>query len=99
MRAVNQMQGLHLVLAHLVFIKKCNLLLHFSRKSSNLCKVLILLKLNMRECWNWQTGQTKDLVIVAIVWVQVPSPALNILEFIRVLSILKGNEKRIRKSL
>lgn len=29
----------------------------------------------MRECWNWQTGQTKDLVVIAIVWVQVPSPA------------------------
>ncbi len=31
--------------------------------------------MNMRECWNWQTGQTKDLVVIAIVWVQVPSPA------------------------
>ena len=30
---------------------------------------------DMRECWNWQTGQTKDLVVIAIVWVQVPSPA------------------------
>lgn len=29
----------------------------------------------MRECWNWQTGQTKDLVVIVIVWVQVPSPA------------------------
>ena len=25
---------------------------------------------NMRKCWNWQTGQTKDLVVIAIVWVQ-----------------------------
>ena len=30
---------------------------------------------NMRKCWNWQTGQTKDLVVIAIVWVQVPSSA------------------------
>ena len=29
----------------------------------------------MRKCWNWQTGQTKDLVVIAIVWVQVPSSA------------------------
>ncbi len=31
----------------------------------------------MRKCWNWQTGQTKDLVVIAIVWVQVPSSALE----------------------
>ena len=31
----------------------------------------------MRKCRNWQTGKTKDLVIIAIVWVQVPSSALN----------------------
>lgn len=29
-----------------------------------------------RECRNWQTSQTKDLVIIAIVRVQVPSRAL-----------------------
>ena len=29
----------------------------------------------MRKCRNWQTSKTKDLVINAIVWVQVPSPA------------------------
>ena len=29
----------------------------------------------MQECRNWQTSKTKDLVINAIVWVQVPSPA------------------------
>ncbi len=31
---------------------------------------------DMQECRNWQTSKTKDLVINAIVWVQVPSPAL-----------------------
>ena len=30
---------------------------------------------DMRKCRNWQTSKTKDLVIIAIVWVQVPSPA------------------------
>ena len=31
----------------------------------------------MRKCRNWQTSKTKDLVIIAIVWVQVQSSALN----------------------
>ena len=31
--------------------------------------------LEMRKCRNWQTSKTKDLVINAIVWVQVPSSA------------------------
>ena len=30
-----------------------------------------------RKCRNWQTSKTKDLVINAIVWVQVPSSALT----------------------
>ena len=30
-----------------------------------------------RKCRNWQTSKTKDLVIIAIVWVQVPSSAEN----------------------
>lgn len=29
------------------------------------------------KCRNWQTSKTKDLVIIAIVWVQVPSSALR----------------------
>ena len=33
-------------------------------------------EVDMQECRNWQTSKTKDLVINAIVWVQVPSPAL-----------------------
>ena len=31
----------------------------------------------MRKCRNWQTSKTKDLVINAIVWVQVPSSAFK----------------------
>ena len=31
----------------------------------------------MRKCRNWQTSKTKDLVGIALVWVQVPSSALN----------------------
>ena len=39
----------------------------------------------MRKCRNWQTSKTKDLVINAIVWVQVPSSAyLNQKGFIQV---------------
>ena len=30
----------------------------------------------MRKCRNWQTSKTKDLVLIASVWVQVPSSAL-----------------------
>ena len=29
----------------------------------------------MRKCRNWQTSKTKDLVSIALVWVQVPSSA------------------------
>ena len=29
----------------------------------------------MRKCRNWQTSKTKDLVTIAVVWVQVPSSA------------------------
>ena len=32
----------------------------------------------MRKCRNWQTSKTKDLVIIAIVWVQVPSSAFKV---------------------
>ena len=32
-------------------------------------------QVQMRKCRNWQTSKTKDLVIIAIVWVQVPSSA------------------------
>ena len=30
----------------------------------------------MQECWNWQTGMTKEHVSTDV-WVQVPSPALK----------------------
>ena len=32
----------------------------------------------MRKCRNWQTSKTKDLVSIALVWVQVPSSACTI---------------------
>ena len=32
-------------------------------------------KCDMRKCRNWQTSKTKDLVSIALVWVQVPSSA------------------------
>mgnify|MGYP004690010299 CR=1 FL=1 len=38
---------------------------------------------DMRKCRNWQTSKTKDLVIIAIVWVQVPSSALRFEEALR----------------
>ena len=38
--------------------------------------VLFFLRLKrMRKCRNWQTSKTKDLVSIALVWVQVPSSA------------------------
>ena len=30
-----------------------------------------------RKCRNWQTSKTKDLVAIAVVWVQVPSSAFK----------------------
>ena len=34
-------------------------------------------KCDMRKCRNWQTSKTKDLVSIALVWVQVPSSAFK----------------------
>ena len=34
----------------------------------------------MRKCRNWQTSKTKDLVSIALVWVQVPSSAFYEIE-------------------
>ena len=36
------------------------------------------MKCDMRKCRNWQTSKTKDLVSIALVWVQVPSSAYRI---------------------
>ena len=36
----------------------------------------LLYECDMRKCRNWQTSKTKDLVSIALVWVQVPSSAL-----------------------
>ena len=60
---------------NMIFLKKClhfenNLILYTSRvRQAAKTKY-------MRKCRNWQTSKTKDLVIIAIVWVQVPSSAL-----------------------
>ncbi len=35
------------------------------------------MKCDMRKCRNWQTSKTKDLVSIALVWVQVPSSAFR----------------------
>ena len=35
------------------------------------------MKCSMRKCRNWQTSKTKDLVSIALVWVQVPSSAFD----------------------
>ncbi len=35
---------------------------------------------DLRKCRNWQTSKTKDLVSIALVWVQVPSSAFFIHE-------------------
>ena len=37
-------------------------------------------KCDMRKCRNWQTSKTKDLVSIALVWVQVPSSACRALD-------------------
>ena len=39
---------------------------------------MISMKCDMRKCRNWQTSKTKDLVSIALVWVQVPSSACTI---------------------
>ena len=49
----------------LTFSKGCSIILFGQRKR------------HLRKCRNWQTSKTKDLVIIAIVWVQVPSSAFN----------------------
>lgn len=40
----------------------------------NVVSAKMLYKLNMRECWNWQTGTFEGRVLYDV-WVQVPSRA------------------------
>ena len=40
----------------------------------------LLYECDMRKCRNWQTSKTKDLVSIALVWVQVPSSACRALD-------------------
>ena len=49
----------------------------------------------MRKCRNWQTRKTKDLVAIAVVWVQVPSSAFYNLIFI-CGSVGTGRRARLR---
>ena len=42
----------------------------------------------MRKCRNWQTSKTKDLVSIALVWVQVPSSAFFICEELWEVTVL-----------
>ena len=41
-------------------------------------EAIVSKKCGMRKCRNWQTSKTKDLVSIALVWVQVPSSAFFI---------------------
>ena len=43
----------------------------------------------MRKCRNWQTSKTKDLVAIAVVWVQVPSSARNEKTQEKILSLFR----------
>ena len=50
---------------------------HYSSCNINLaCDEQVTSK--MRKCRNWQTSKTKDLVAIAVVWVQVPSSAVTV---------------------
>ena len=49
----------------------------------------------MRKCRNWQTSKTKDLVIIAIVWVQVPSSALHICAFCGCSSMVEHQPSKL----
>ena len=43
--------------------------------SSPIFRIIFKKYFRNAKCRNWQTSKTKDLVINAIVWVQVPSSA------------------------
>ena len=52
--------------------------------------VLHVLIYHMRKCRNWQTSKTKDLVSIALVWVQVPSSAFNSSRKMLVIAVFSG---------
>ena len=52
--------------------------------------VLHVLIYHMRKCRNWQTSKTKDLVSIALVWVQVPSSALNLSRKALIIAAFSG---------
>ena len=55
------------------------MIIFFLRQAKARCK---------RKCRNWQTSKTKDLVAIAVVWVQVPSPAPRQVVEIRLVFLL-----------
>ena len=52
--------------------------------------VLHVLIYHMRKCRNWQTSKTKDLVSIALVWVQVPSSAFNLSRKALIIAAFSG---------
>ena len=52
--------------------------------------VLNVLIYHMRKCRNWQTSKTKDLVSIALVWVQVPSSAFNLSRKMLIITVFSG---------
>ena len=52
--------------------------------------VLNVLIYHMRKCRNWQTSKTKDLVSIALVWVQVPSSAFNLSRKMLIVAVFSG---------
>ena len=52
--------------------------------------VLHVLIYHMRKCRNWQTSKTKDLVSIALVWVQVPSSAFNLSRKMLIIAVFSG---------
>ena len=51
--------------------------------------VLNVLIYHMRKCRNWQTSKTKDLVSIALVWVQVPSSAFNLSRKMLIIAVFR----------
>ena len=62
---------------------------------SDRVEIFISVKCDMRKCRNWQTSKTKDLVSIALVWVQVPSSAF----FIKNLSSYSQIRACLKKAL
>ena len=57
---------------------------------SDRVEIFISVKCDMRKCRNWQTSKTKDLVSIALVWVQVPSSAFNLSRKMLIVAVFSG---------